>query len=574
MGKFFSFAGQSLSLLVLYILYSLLAALGVAYVLVTTSFQIRPITLLVLGILAWAAASQGLSFFTDYVLSLELSVYLWTYLCIGFWEAVLVIPVCSCILLIQGLISDSNNRSIGYVLKKVSNIFVLGVSLYSAALAYEAFGGQVPFFKATWAEAAALLIFWAVFWLINNLLFVPMDLARHGLQSFRTLPKDMTMDGLFHALAVSSGGGFALIYVYHGLAPLWFLLPVFALFVWGLRQFSAQGRRLAHQLYLVRKLNETSSMLHQGLSLENVLGVVGEISEEIFRVDTYFIALFDERLGTIQFAHAVENGRPLQIADAEMTQGLTGQVIRTGTPLFISDLRQEAHLEDRIVHSGSRTNGIRSFMMVPLQDKDRTIGVFSIQSREVGFFLPFHFELFLSLSHQVAAAVVGARLYRRATQDSLTRLFNKSYFEEQVLANLKTGNAFGLLFMDSDDFKSINDLHGHLVGDQYLQALSKGIVEECRSTDVPCRYGGDEFAILLPGATLEMTRIVARRILDTVDQIVLSVEGAEVRTTISIGILWFRGKAVNVHVEDVIRKVDRTLYKAKRVKHTIEETFL
>ncbi|MEJ2368879.1 MAG: CDP-alcohol phosphatidyltransferase family protein, partial [Acidobacteriota bacterium] len=116
MGKFFSFAGQSLSLLVLYILYSLLAALGVAYVLVTTSFQIRPITLLVLGILAWAAASQGLSFFTDYVLSLELSVYLWTYLCIGFWEAVLVIPVCSCILLIQGLISDSNNRSIGYVL--------------------------------------------------------------------------------------------------------------------------------------------------------------------------------------------------------------------------------------------------------------------------------------------------------------------------------------------------------------------------------------------------------------------------------------------------------------------------
>ncbi|MEJ2421958.1 MAG: hypothetical protein P8018_09655 [Acidobacteriota bacterium] len=135
MGKFFSFAGQSLSLLVLYILYSLLAALGVAYVLVTTSFQIRPITLLVLGILAWAAASQGLSFFTDYVLSLELSVYLWTYLCIGFWEAVLVIPVCSCILLIQGLISDSNNRSIGYVLKKVSNIFVLGVSLYSAALA-------------------------------------------------------------------------------------------------------------------------------------------------------------------------------------------------------------------------------------------------------------------------------------------------------------------------------------------------------------------------------------------------------------------------------------------------------
>jgi len=530
--------------------------------------------LLFLGILAWGVASQGLRVLRDYALSLELSIYLFAYLCYGPWLAILCILLCSLLLIPQGMVEDGRNRNAVYVFRKLSNIFVLGAALYLAGLAM---GLQAPtgFFDATPShQFLSLLYFWLTFTAVNNLLFVPMDLARQGVAALRGLIREIVLDGALHGLSVLSGAAFALLFAARNFLPALLLLPVLILLVIVLKQLTDQSHDLAVQLTMVRKLNERSAEIHMSLDMPDVLEVVGRMSEELFQAETYFVALLDERNGKVQFACAKDHGEAITVEEADLDRGLTGNVIRSGKPVFISDLQNEEQWL-RLTHPvGDETMRIRSIMMSPLLDNERCIGVYSVQSDTPRAFDPFHRELFLSTVQQISTAVVSARLYKRATQDALTRLYNKSYFEENLAYCLTEGEAFGLLFLDCDDFKAINDRFGHLVGDRYLQVLGTGIQSQCRSGDIPCRYGGDEFAILLRSATAAQTRAVAQRILDAVDQIGWQVNGQSVHTTASIGLLWASGDQDRLPVEDVLRVIDQCLYEAKVEKHTIRETTL
>jgi len=218
---------------------------------------------------------------------------------------------------------------------------------------------------------------------------------------------------------------------------------------------------------------------------------------------------------------------------------------------------------------GSQSRKIRSVLMAPLLDGERSIGVFSVQSDEPRAYHPFHRELFLSFVQQLSAAVVGARLYKRATRDALTRLYNKSYFEEALASALREGRPFGLLFLDCDEFKMVNDRLGHPTGDRYLEVLGNALASHCREGDLPCRYGGDEFAVLLPGAGQAETLAVAHRLHEAVDRLVWPGGPEAIPVTVSIGAVWSEGGATLLPVEDVLRRVDRCLYRAKGTRHAV-----
>ncbi len=558
----------------MFVLYGVLALLLLPLPLYMARLQSTWYVLLFLGFLAWGAASQGLRILRNYALSLELSIYLFAYLCFGPWLSILSIFLCSLLLIVQGAVVDPGNRNAVFVFRKLSNTLVLGLSLY---LAGALMGALLPagFFQASpYLMMTGLAVFWLAFTALNNLLFIPMDLARQGTAALGELVKETALDGALHGLSVLSGAAFAILYESERYLAILLLVPVLILLVIVLKQLTDQSRDLAIQLTMVRKLNERSARIHASLDMPKVLDVVAHMSEELFHVDTYFVALLDERTGKVQFACAKDHGEEITIAEADLDRGLTGNVIRSGKPIFIGDLHGEERWL-RLTHPvGDETMRIRSIMMSPLLDSGRCIGVYSVQTDTPRAFSAFHRELFLSAVQQISTAVVSARLYKRATQDALTRLYNKSYFEESLAACLSGDEPFGLLFLDCDDFKTINDRFGHLVGDRYLQVLGSSIQSQCRACDVPCRYGGDEFAILLKSATAEQTRAVARRILDAADQIQWQVEGRSVHTTASIGLLWSSGAQDNLPVEDVVRMVDRCLYEAKAVKHTIRETAL
>ncbi len=157
------------------------------------------------------------------------------------------------------------------------------------------------------------------------------------------------------------------------------------------------------------------------------------------------------------------------------------------------------------------------------------------------------------------------RLEILATTDELTQVNNRRHFMESAARGLamakRTGQEVALLMMDADHFKSINDQHGHLAGDQVLHDLAQTIAGELREYDVLGRWGGEEFAALLPSTSPEQAVAVAERIRQEVEKMELPASAPGSHPTISIGVAV--AETDNATLETMIAKADAALYQAK-----------
>lgn len=153
-----------------------------------------------------------------------------------------------------------------------------------------------------------------------------------------------------------------------------------------------------------------------------------------------------------------------------------------------------------------------------------------------------------------------------ATRDPLTHLYNQRLFwellEYEADRSQRHDYKFGLLIIDFDNFKTINDSHGHAFGDRFLQEFAQRLQIALRHGDVLARYGGDEFVIILPEAELEQASMIAERVLSQVrDIVLLAPSGDEVKATISIGMGIFPDHAGSTR--DLFMFADNMMYKAK-----------
>ena len=166
------------------------------------------------------------------------------------------------------------------------------------------------------------------------------------------------------------------------------------------------------------------------------------------------------------------------------------------------------------------------------------------------------------------ARLVGevARLRRVAQTDPLTGLANRAALDERLFSELEHADRYGttvsLILADIDNFKQINDTHGHQTGDEVLRGVGRALAESCREIDLAARFGGEEFALVLPGTQLANARRVAERIRESLESI--SVTGANdrpVRVTASFGAAEFP----TFHGADaLLAAADAALYEAKR----------
>jgi two-component system cell cycle response regulator len=156
-------------------------------------------------------------------------------------------------------------------------------------------------------------------------------------------------------------------------------------------------------------------------------------------------------------------------------------------------------------------------------------------------------------------------LAKRARIDGLTGLWNRAYFDkrwmDEVAAAVRHARPLTLAMLDVDHFKSINDQHGHPTGDVVLQGLAKILLRESRQEDVACRYGGEEFALIMPDTAPESALVVCERIARAVREARWPGLGSN-RVTVSTGLVG-SARALETTASDWLHAADQLLYRAK-----------
>jgi diguanylate cyclase (GGDEF)-like protein/PAS domain S-box-containing protein len=160
-----------------------------------------------------------------------------------------------------------------------------------------------------------------------------------------------------------------------------------------------------------------------------------------------------------------------------------------------------------------------------------------------------------------------ALLRELSVRDHLTGLFNRRYMEEtlerELLRASRTGLSMDILMMDVDDFKQLNDNFGHAAGDAVLRELGALLIGHFRGEDIACRYGGDEFVIVLLDASLEKTRERAERLCELIHHLNVQFEGQVFKEiTLSVGIAAFPEHGSTS--AEILKAADTALYLAKR----------
>lgn len=162
--------------------------------------------------------------------------------------------------------------------------------------------------------------------------------------------------------------------------------------------------------------------------------------------------------------------------------------------------------------------------------------------------------------------ILQQQLQEQANRDPLTGLFNRRYLDATMARELtrcqRESQPLSLLVMDIDHFKRINDEHGHPAGDEVLRQVAQLLARRARSSDVVCRYGGEEYVALLPNMTAHKALVRAEEYRSLLQAMPIAFEGKELHVTLSIGIASFPKHGSTVH--DLIHVADAALYQAKQ----------
>jgi diguanylate cyclase (GGDEF)-like protein len=252
------------------------------------------------------------------------------------------------------------------------------------------------------------------------------------------------------------------------------------------------------------------------------------------------------------------------------------EVARSGEP---ESFRRALHAAEAAVIDAGQVAEIQvggaSALAAPLgatEGGDQVIGIVSV-ARGDHAFTSGERELFAYLTNQASVSVENVDLHetvqRQAVTDELTGLFNHRRFQEVMSVEVERarryGQEMGLIMLDIDNFKQVNDTYGHLQGDLVLQEVARVLRQSSREIDEPARYGGEEMAVALPQTDLEGAYQFAERVRHAVEQIELPLPSGEgtLRVTASFGVASL-ATADHADKDALVAAADAALYEAKR----------
>jgi len=357
-----------------------------------------------------------------------------------------------------------------------------------------------------------------------------------------------------------------------------------------------RGERLQAALYQIAALTnseDTSERFYR-----HVHAIVGEL----INADNFYIALASEDGTTVSFPYA-EDQHERDWSTRSFRRGLTEYVLRTGKPQLVDVAGVQALLEAGEIDAEMMRKPTLMWLGAPLLGVDGPVGVVAVQTYDADVDFDEHdAELLTFVSYQLANSIqrrkaaealkranalleqrveertgelreqitvreqIEAQLQHQVMHDALTGLPNRVYLRdrlERAIARMRRdpSQGIGLLYIDVDRFKVVNDSLGHLAGDEVLKEVALRLAACVREPDVVARLAGDEFAILLEHAQLPETAAkVAQRVLRSM-QPAMSVGDRELQVSVSIGIAIIDGDYESS--DRILHDADLALYRAK-----------
>jgi diguanylate cyclase (GGDEF)-like protein/PAS domain S-box-containing protein len=310
-------------------------------------------------------------------------------------------------------------------------------------------------------------------------------------------------------------------------------------------------------------LNTMGELLQSCLTIGEMNKVVAQSAAEIFLEQAGGFYIYNKSVNLLEVVATWGTGIESEaIFPPDACWGL-----RRGRPHIAAGT--QVKLRCRHSFHPDSTRGFTPYMCVPMTAQGETLGMLYLETHKDN-----QAENWTSLAtvfaERVALALANLRLREtlkmQAIRDPLTGLFNRRYMEETLERELRRAirhkRSVGVIMIDADHFRTINNTVGHSAGDAMMQALGQFFQKQIRAEDIPCRYGGDEFVLILPDSTLEDTYRRAEDLRQGVKQLHVQHAGRLLGImTISLGVACAPDNGISA--EDVLSAADRAMFFAK-----------
>lgn len=301
-------------------------------------------------------------------------------------------------------------------------------------------------------------------------------------------------------------------------------------------------------------INDLSKVLNRSLNEEEILqGVIHELNK-VYK--SQYISFFKQINEGNEFQVVASNSEKINNI-VPINDSYIGLAYKKKEPIIIADNNQGYETKDTL----NDYLGYHSLIAVPIFIENEIISILSIGSKQSNYFTYDDLKTLELFAQHLGLALTNSYLYGKikclAITDYLTNLYNRSFLDGKIKASQNSDKRGALLLFDIDNFKSVNDIYGHQIGDQVLVQVANIFKSSIRGEDVAARWGGEELAIYLPRADVGISKKIGERIVNRVR------EETNPKITISCGVATWSFDEKNTEYLDIVHRADEALYMAK-----------
>lgn len=317
---------------------------------------------------------------------------------------------------------------------------------------------------------------------------------------------------------------------------------------------------------LLEIIKVQTEVAQQGMELGNIMDLVTHRAKLITNADGASIELIEKK----ELVYSAASGMAERFLGLrlDMEDSLSGECIEMRVPLISNDIE----IDHRVNKAACRQIGLNSMIVVPLICMNNVVGVLKVLSSKAGHFNDEDIKVLELMSGLIAAEMFNAmkngesELFHKATHDSLTGISNRSLFYDKLRQKLSQASRkqeeFGIISLDMDGLKEINDNYGHRAGDAAIKEVALRISSTLRETDIVSRLGGDEFGIIVANV---VDRDELKSLIQRIDFEIIKpfeFEGHKINLRTSMGYALF--KEDGIELDSLIEKADKSMYEVKR----------